>query len=443
MAGVAPGTLLNPLNTSMIALAVVPIARDYGSGMATATWLISAFYLAATVAMPVMGRLADRFGPRRVFIGGLVLVCVTSALAPFAPNIWWLVAARVVLAVGTSVAFPATMAIFRAVLPHGPPQNALAMVGAANSTAAAFGPVLGGVLVQLWGWQAIWLVNVPVTLLGIVIAMALLPPSTQTRSRDVIVASPRSVLAELDLPAILLFVLAMGCTVGFLLSVTTEPGWLLVPVALVGAAALVLRELRVATPFLDLRMLGANRALLAVFAQNTAISIVFYLGFLGLPQWLQGAREEQAGVAGMLVLPLAGISMVALPLVARLLRRFNERVVLITGGVFLLLGSAGLLVVDRETSLWPLVLLMALLGLPNAFNNLGLQSLMYRAAPDEHIGIASGLFQTFRFIGSIVASVIIGLVFATEITDAGLTTMATIMVVVSAAVVLTNVLQRR
>ncbi|WP_148046355.1 MFS transporter [Halostreptopolyspora alba] len=437
------GTLLNPLNTSMIALAVVPIERHYDSGMATATWLISAFYLAATVSMPVMGRLADRFGPRRVFLSGLILVCLTSALAPFAPNIWWLVAARVVLAIGTSVAFPATMAVFRSALPSGPPQSAMAMVGAANSTSAAFGPVLGGLLVQLWGWQATWLVNVPVTLLGIVLALALLPPSAQTRAPSTARPSLRTVLAELDLPAIAMFVLAMGCLVGFLLSTANDPGWLLIPVSVVGAVALVLRELRVATPFLDLRMLGANRRLLMVFAQNTAINVVFYLGFLGLPQWLQGARDEGAGVAGTLVLPLAGISVVALPLVTRLLRRFDERFVLITGGLLLLCGSAGLLLVDSSTPLWSLVLLTSLLGLPNAFNNLGMQSLMYRSAPAEHIGIASGLFQTFRFVGSIAASVIIGVVFTHGISDTGLTTMAAIMVAVSAAVVLAALLQRR
>ncbi|MBB4932590.1 MFS family permease [Lipingzhangella halophila] len=431
------------MNTSMIALAVVPIERDYGSGMAAATWLISAFYLAATVAMPVMGRLADRFGPRRVFVSGLLLVCVTSALAPLAPNIWWLVAARVVLAIGTSVAFPATMAIFRSALPAGPPQSAMAMVASANSASAAFGPVLGGILVQLWGWQATWLVNVPVTIVGVVLAMVLLPRPAQARGSDTARPPARTILAELDLPGIGVFVLAMGCTVGFLLSTANDPGWLLIPVAVVGAAVLVLRELRVANPFLDLRMLGANRGLLMVFAQNSTINVVFYLGFLGLPQWLQGAREEGAGVSGMLVLPLAGISVLALPLVTRLLRRFDERFVLTAGGLLLLCGSAGLLLVDSSTPLWTLVLLTALLGLPNAFNNLGLQSMMYRAAPTEHIGIASGLFQTFRFIGSIAASVIIGLVFTHGISDAGLTTIAGIMVAMSAAVVLANLRPRR
>ncbi len=419
----------------MIALALVPIERHYGTGMATATWLVSAFYLAATVSMPVMGRLADRFGARRVFVCGLVLVCLTSAFAPLAPNIWWLVAARVLLAVGTSVAFPSAMAVFRSALPAGPPQTAMAMVATVNSASAAFGPVLGGILVQVWGWQAIWLVNVPVTTLGVVLALLLLPPvapRAQPRRRS------STVLAELDLPGIGAFILAMGGMVGFLLSASDEPRWLLLPLAAVAAAALLLRELRTATPFLDLRMLGANRRLLSVFARNTAINVVFYLGFLGIPQWLQSAREVSAGLAGMVVLPIAGISVFALPLVTRLLRRFDERFVLITGGLLLLCGSAGLLLADGSTPLWALILLTALLGLPNAFNNLGLQSSMYRAAPGDHIGVASGLFQTFRFIGSITASVILGVVFAHGITDAGLKAMACVMVAVSAIVVATG-----
>lgn len=437
VAGVVPGTLLNALNSSMIALALVPIERHYGTGLATATWLISGFYLAATVCLPLMGRLADRFGARRVFISGLLLVCVTSAAAPLAPNIWFLVAARVLLAVGTSVAFPAAMAVFRATLPGGPPQTAMAAVATANSSSAAFGPVLGGILVSTWGWQAIWLVNIPVTLLGIVLAFSLLPavPARPPPTRS-------SLPAELDLPGIAAFVLALGSLVGFLLSLSHQPRWLFLPLALLSGTAFLRRERRAVTPFIDLAAIGGNRRLVGVFAQNTGVSVVFYMSFIGLPQWLQGARGEDAGLAGMIVLPLAGITVLVMPLVTRLLQTRGERVVLTTGSLLLLAGSTTLLLTDTSTPVWAVVTLAALLGLPNAFNNLGLQSLMYRAASDDHIGTASGLFQTFRFLGSITASATVGVAFGAGVTDDGLHTMAVTMVVLSASVAAANLLRR-
>src|SRR5436305_7915560 len=85
------GTLLNPLNSSMIAVALVRLSDDFGVTLATASWLVSAFYIAAAVGQPLMGRLADLFGPKRVFCAGWVLVAASGALAPLAPGFGWLV----------------------------------------------------------------------------------------------------------------------------------------------------------------------------------------------------------------------------------------------------------------------------------------------------------------------------------------------------------------
>ena len=437
VAAVVPGTLLNPLNSSMIVLALVEIERHYGAGLAAATWLISGFYLAASVSMPLMGRLADRFGARRVFVSGLALVCAVSLLAPLAPSIGWLVAARVVLAVGTSVAFPSAMAVFRAALPGGPPQGAMAMVGAANSATAALGPVLGGLLVAVAGWQATWLVNVPVTLVGIVLALVLLPP---VPPRTVGSSRPRgSVLGDLDLPGIAAFALGMGGLVAFLLSLSDGAGaaalWAAGAAAAVGGVLLVWRETRTAQPFLDLRAMASDRRLPAVFAQNAAASVVFYLAFIGVPQWLQGGRGLDPGTAGLVLLPLTGVSVVVLGLVARLLARGGERPVLVAGAVLMLAGGTALLFVGASTPLWLLALVAGLLGIPNAFTNLGLQSAMYRAAPEERIGVVSGLFQTFRFLGAITASVLIGTVFAGGAGDGSLHAIAAIMAVIAALLV--------
>src|SRR5919197_1632166 len=112
---VMAGTLLNPLNSSMIAVALVLIQSHFGVSVATASWLLSGFALAAAVAQPVMGRFADLFGPRRIFCTGLLVVGVTSALAPLAPAFGWLIACRMLQAFGTSAAYPAGLAIIRAV----------------------------------------------------------------------------------------------------------------------------------------------------------------------------------------------------------------------------------------------------------------------------------------------------------------------------------------
>ena len=427
-----PGTLLNPLNSSMIAVALVGIEHDFHSGVGTATWLISAFYLAGAVGQPLMGRLADRFGPRRVFVAGLALVCVVSAGAPFVPNLGLLIVIRVLLAVGTSVAFPSAMAMFRICLSGPPPQSALGSVAAANSASAAFGPVIGGFLVSEWGWQAIFWVNVPITIVGIVLALTRLPNVAGDGGGG------KSVLREMDFPGIGAFVVALVGLLGFLLSLESGPTWALVPVAVLGGLVLTLRELRAATPFIDIRMLAANRALTGVYAQYALVNVVFYASFFGLPMWLEEARGDGTRTAGLLVLPLAGVSVLAMPLASRLIRRAGVRASLIVGSTALLVGSLGLQLFGTGTPVWLILVVAALLGVPNAFNNLGLQTALYQTAPRATMGTASGLFQTSRYIGSILSSSVIGLLFGASVSTSGLHAIAWVMVTLSAVLVLVS-----
>ncbi|MGA8117192.1 MAG: MFS transporter, partial [Actinocatenispora sp.] len=170
------GTLLNPLNSSMISVALVDLQKAFGIGFGTASWLISGFYLAACVGQPLMGRLADRVGPRRVYVTGLAIVLVSSLLAPFAPGFGLVLVCRVGQAIGTSAAFPSGLALIRRVSGGSkPPAAALGAIAMANSASAAFGPVLGGVITAVAGWPGIFLVNVPLTAVTLVLALRVLP----------------------------------------------------------------------------------------------------------------------------------------------------------------------------------------------------------------------------------------------------------------------------
>lgn len=156
----ALSTILNPLNSSMVAVALVSMQRDFGVSISTVTWVISAFYLAACAGQPLMGRFADRFGPRRVLMAGMVLVAVAAVVAPFAPGFGVVVACRVVQSRGTSTAFPSAMTVLRREQSTRGP----AVIATANTVGAALGPVLGGILVALGGWEAIFWMNLPLSL---------------------------------------------------------------------------------------------------------------------------------------------------------------------------------------------------------------------------------------------------------------------------------------
>src|SRR5437764_5816029 len=108
------GTLLNPLNSSMIAVALVTLHLDFGIDLGTSTWLISGFYIAGAVGQPLMGRLADLMGPRRVFLTGVTVAGDVALIAPLSPNFGALVAIRVVQAFATSTAYPSGLGMIRA-----------------------------------------------------------------------------------------------------------------------------------------------------------------------------------------------------------------------------------------------------------------------------------------------------------------------------------------
>lgn len=113
------GTLLNPLNSSMISVALTRMQHDFGLTFADASWLISVFYLASAAAQPVMGKLSDMFGPKRLFLAGLIIVATASALAPFSPNFTFLLGCRALQAVGSSTLFPSGMSMVRSSISEG------------------------------------------------------------------------------------------------------------------------------------------------------------------------------------------------------------------------------------------------------------------------------------------------------------------------------------
>src|ERR1700674_4564225 len=232
------GTLLNPLNSSMIAVALVTLHHDFNVDLGTSTWLVSAFYLTGGVGQPLMGRLADLLGPRRVFLTGLALVGLVALLAPLSPSFLWLIVAREVQALATSTAYPAGLGMIRAAGGgERIPAQALAAMSVAASVSAALGPTIGGLVLAFAGWQGIFLVNVPITALGLVLGLRWLPAPP---------APPRAtgLLTSIDVPGVVLFAGTLISLLGGLLSLGSRQSWVLLAAVPILAVLLAIRELR-------------------------------------------------------------------------------------------------------------------------------------------------------------------------------------------------------
>jgi MFS family permease len=432
VAVVALGVVLNPLNSTMIAIALVGLQHEFEVGVATSSWLISGFYLAASIGQPLMGRFVDLFGARRLFIGGLALQCVVSVLATAAPGFWWLVAMRVLQGIGSSTAFPAALVLIRETarkLSDKPPAGALAALTVSASMTAVLGPALGGLLMTLAGWRAIFLVNLPLTLIGMAAALRVLPRDPKPERRS----SFGQVVKLIDVPGIVLFGGTVATFLVFLLSAAVNPRWWLLPLGAALAIGLVWRELRAATPFLDVRGIAANRALASVLGQQGGVNLVFYCLAFGLPMWLETVRGFDPGAVGLLVLPLTLSGVLVAPLATRLIRRRGSRAVLLLGTAILLAATFQLQFVGDATPIALVVLVVVLLGFPNGFNNIGLQTALYDASPPDRAGSTGGLFQLFRYLGAIGATTVLALVFETNLSSDGLHDVGVVMIVVAVA----------
>ncbi|MEU6927531.1 MFS transporter, partial [Streptomyces sp. NPDC046631] len=161
------GAALNPINSSIIATALVPIAAELRVPVGSTAVLVSSLYLASAVAQPTAGKLAEVLGPRRVFLSGIVLVLLGGLAGGLGRDLAALTVARVLIGVGTSAAFPCAMVLIRRRAEESgmdaPPGGVLGGLAIAGMATAAVGPPIGGLLVGAAGWRWAFLINIPVT----------------------------------------------------------------------------------------------------------------------------------------------------------------------------------------------------------------------------------------------------------------------------------------
>lgn len=432
---IALGVLLNPLNSSMIAVALARLQTVFHLDFTSVSWLISTYYLASAIAQPVLGKVADLVGRKRVFLIGILLVAASTISAPFSPNFAWLIALRLIQSIGSGAIFPAGMGIVRNYIKERQ-ANALAILAVFSSGAAAFGPSIGGIMMNWGDWPAIFWVNIPVIVVGLAFGWWVLPRDNVSRgaSAGVSGAIPvngagagagegsaiaqgnattgggrQSLLRQLDLVGIGLFTVLIVFALLFLLSIPTGLHMWSGVIAVLALVAYLWWELRVAQPFIDLRMFRKNMGLSWVLIQFVTVNIIFYSIFFGMPTYLQEVRHYDAQVTGFLMLCVAGFSVFIAPITGRWVEKSGVRPPLLLAGVCMTAGSLLFLTLHQASPIWWLAVVLSVLGFSNGFNNVGLQTALFRVSPKEIISTASGLFQTSRYMGTIFSTVLLGL----------------------------------
>lgn len=425
IAVIAVCVMLNPLNTTMISVAFSRIQEEFDIGYSEISLLISTYYIACAVGQPMMGMLSDIFGRKKVFISGLVLITISSMLAPFSPDIEWLMIFRVIQALGISTFASAGMGIIRVHVSENQ-TRALGTISMFMSTAAAFGPSIGGFLIHYRDWQAIFLINFPVIIFALSLSIKLIPKDGKAKGD----------ISNVDIAGIIFSGITISFFVVFLMSLSEGGSLWKFIVSTVLTILFCLYESRKKLPFIDVLFLKNNLNVSSIYIQLIMSSIVGYSISFGLPSYLQSVGQLDAQQAGLIMLSSSGLALISTPLVARWIEYKGSRIPLITGSFIVLMGCLLLLTIRDESPIFQICMILAVFGASSGFHNLGLQTLLYTYIANEQTGIASGMFQSSRFIGTILCSSLLNIVFSTEISTKGLHLIGLTCVVISIGMIL-------
>lgn len=406
IAAIALGTLLNPLNTTMISVAFSRLQEEFQVTYASISWLIATYYVASAVAQPVMGKVGDLFGRKKIFMLGLALITVSSMLAPISPSFGWLITFRVIQAIGSSALFPTGMGIIRSIITTNQ-ARALSIMSVFSSTSAALGPSLGGFLIQYSDWPSIFLINFPFIAGSFVLSLRMMPKDAPRKY---------SGAGALDFMGIVFFTALIFSWLFFFLSFKSGVNWLLLLLSLVLSVSFYLYEAKRKQPFIDVLFLKRNVNVCFVYFQFILVNIVFYSIMFGIPSYLQQVRYYNGQEVGLIMLSISGFGILVTPIVGRWIDRSGSRTPLLVGTLFVVAGTSLLLTIhDHSTAVW-IFACLSVLGISNGFQNLGLQTALYTYITPAETGIASGMFMTSRFMGTILSSSLLGTVFSNQIT---------------------------
>ncbi|MFZ9340436.1 MAG: MFS transporter [Ilumatobacteraceae bacterium] len=322
------------LDLSIVVVAKRTIDEELGGG-SLLTWVFSAYAIAYAAALLTAGRFADVFGRKRSFLRGVLWFSFGSLLCGFAPTTWFLVLARVVQAFGGAQLSPASLAL---VLPEFPVEKrtqAIAIWGATGGLAAALGPSIGGILVDTLGWRSLFFLNIPFTLVTVIIGQRLLKESRDPNAqRKVDYPS-----AALGFSGVALVVLGI--------SQSEVWGWLdggtlgALALGLVLCAAFILRCRSAANPILDLSLFRLR----FVVAANVA-GVLFSMGFIGMwllnTFWLQAVWGYSVALSGLATMPGPTSAAFVAPFAGKYADRFGHSRVLFVGACLLGIGTFGL-----------------------------------------------------------------------------------------------------
>jgi EmrB/QacA subfamily drug resistance transporter len=403
------------LDTTIVNIAIPSIIDGLHSSLDQILWVLNAYILVYAILLITASRLGDRYGQRNLFVAGLAVFTIASALCGLAQDTNQLIAGRVIQGIGGALLTPQTLAVISVMFPPARRGTAMGIWGAVAGVATVAGPTLGGFLITNVDWRWIFYVNLPVGIAAIICSFVFIPDLRPGRQHG------------WDIPGILLstaslFLLVFGLIEGERYNWGTVTGFISIPLILVAGVVLLLAffavERTAREPLVPLALFR-NRNFAILNWVTAAMSFGMLGLFLPLTIYLQSVVGLTAFQAGPAFAPMSLTSMVVAPNAGRLTDRIGGKYILLTGLALFGIGMGGIDFSAAINSTWLTFLpwlIVAGFGMGCIFAPA--TTVAMRNIPQHLVGAASGVFNTTRQLGGAIGSSIVGAVLQNRLSAA-------------------------
>ncbi|MAT96061.1 MAG: MFS transporter [Anaerolineaceae bacterium] len=407
MAAVGMGIFLVTIDGTIVNVALPTLVRELNTDFATVQWVVLAYLLTLSTLLLSMGRLGDMVGKKPVYMAGFVLFTLSSLLCGLAPTVYWLIGFRVLQAIGAAMTQALGTAIITEAFPDSERGKALGTAGTLVSIGVVLGPTLGGLLIESFSWHWIFLVNLPVGIIGVVMVMRYVP-NLQPEGEQSFDYAGAAVLF------VGLLTLLLGLTLGQQWGFTDRRVWLMLAGALLLIGLFIGIEARVAQPMIDLRLFR-NQLFSINLITGLAVFIAVAGVFILLPFYLEGVLGYGPRAVGLLVAAVPILLGVTAPLAGSLSDRYGTRLIASIGLAILVGGYAAMSRFTADTNLtYYLIAVLpfgAGMGIFQSPNN----SAVMGAVSRNKLGIASGLLAITRTLGQTTGIAVLGAFWAARV----------------------------
>lgn len=401
------GSFMVLLDGSIIFVALHEIQKDLGGELSQLQWTVDAYTLPFAALMLTAGTLGDRLGRKKVFLTGLVLFVLGSALCGFAPSVGLLILGRVVQGLGAGAISTGSLSLLVSTFTDPPGRaKAIGIWTAVSGVSIALGPLLGGILIESFNWQAIFLLNVPIGIIALLLGVPHLIDSKNPAARNV------------DLPGQVLAAGGLFCLVLGLIEAGHD-GWGSPTIlALLGGAVLLLGgflavELRSKEPLLPLELFRnrtfATACLIASLLGFVIVGVMFFMA-----QYFQAVQQHDALATGLRLLPLTlGIFFLSPP-ASRIAGKAGPRIPIMVGALLATAGFFLLSTIEPSSSFGSVWWKLGLVGIGIGCMFAPLTLAVMASTPPQRAGLGSSMINTTRITGFTAGAAVLGTIVVSQ-----------------------------